>query len=78
MGIAALIRRWWSPPKIDPNQPHQFRSIDSASAAAAGEVGGGIYAGPGQAALLAMSGEATREKCQLRGCNRPAGDPIHA
>jgi hypothetical protein len=30
--IVARIRRWWSPARIDPNKPHQFRSIDPASA----------------------------------------------
>jgi hypothetical protein len=66
-----------SRPRIDPNAPHPFRPIDDVAMAATGDVLGGGQ-DPGQAAVLALATDALRDRgCLVRGCGRPADDPIH-
>jgi hypothetical protein len=76
MGVLARIRQWWTPPRIDPNKPHQYRSIDFDGAVAAGGDSSQL-AGGSQVPMLTLATDAGRESCRLPGCGRSPDDPIH-
>jgi hypothetical protein len=64
--------------QVDPNKPHEFRSIDALMAPMAGDtLGTGSKAGVSMAAAATMSAQAEADSCRLPGCGRPGDDPIH-
>lgn len=70
------IRAWWSPAKVDPNQPHAYAPIDPGAApavAGSSRGGGGENLGP----AMILANDAMSGRCRVDGCNRPADDPIH-